>query len=222
MLSQLVIAFLPRSKRILISWLQSPSAVILQPPKIKSLTVSIVSPSICCEVMGPDAMIQTLTDHYYMPDFRKHYHLHFPHLRSLVQNVYPQAFDKEEWQLTQLSWPFRFLLRTFQVAQGLKIHLPRQETWVWLLVQEDPTCRRATKPMCHHYWISALGPGKRNYWVHAPQILKLARPRVHAPQQEKSPQWEARAPQPESIPHSWQQEKSLCSNKDPKQSKINK
>ena len=128
--SQLVIAFLPRSKRILISWLQSPSAVILQPPKIKSLTVSIVSPSICCEVMGPDAMIQILTDHYYMPDFRKHYHLHFPHLRSLVQNVYPQAFDKEEWQLTQLSWPFRFLLRTFQVAQGLKIHLPRQETWV--------------------------------------------------------------------------------------------
>ena len=130
MLSTLVIAFLPRTKRLLISQLQSPSAVILEPPKIKSLTVSIVSPSICCEVMGPDAMIQTLTDHYYMPDFRKHYHLHFPHLRSLVQNVYPQAFDKEEWQLTQLSWPFRFLLRTFQVAQGLKIHLPRQETWV--------------------------------------------------------------------------------------------
>ena len=47
MLSRLVIAFLPRSKRLLISWLQSPSAVILEPPKIKSLTVSIVSPSIC-------------------------------------------------------------------------------------------------------------------------------------------------------------------------------
>ena len=57
MLSRLVIAFLPRSKRLLISWLQSPSAVILEPPKIKSVTVSIVSPSVCHEVMGLDAMI---------------------------------------------------------------------------------------------------------------------------------------------------------------------
>ena len=57
MLSRLVITFLPRSKRLLISWLQSPSAVILEPKKIKSVTVSIVSPSICHEVMGPDAMI---------------------------------------------------------------------------------------------------------------------------------------------------------------------
>ena len=52
MLSRLVIAFLPRSKRLLISWLQSPSAVILEPKKIKSVAVSIVSPSICHEVMG--------------------------------------------------------------------------------------------------------------------------------------------------------------------------
>ena len=57
MLSRLVIAFLPRSKHLLISWLQSPSAVILEPKKIKSVTVSTVSPSICHEVMGPDAMI---------------------------------------------------------------------------------------------------------------------------------------------------------------------
>ena len=60
MLSSLVRGFLPRSKRLLISWQQSPSAVILEPPKIKSLTVSIVSPSICHEVMGPDAMISVL------------------------------------------------------------------------------------------------------------------------------------------------------------------
>ena len=53
-LSRLVITFLPRSKHLLISWLQSPSAVILEPPKIKSDTVSIVSPSISHEVMGPD------------------------------------------------------------------------------------------------------------------------------------------------------------------------
>ena len=57
MLSRLVIAFLLRSKRLLISWLQSPSTVILEPKKIKSITVSIVSPSICHEVMGLDAMI---------------------------------------------------------------------------------------------------------------------------------------------------------------------
>ena len=57
MLSRLVITFLPRSKCLSISWLQSPSAVILEPPKIKSDTVSTVSPSICHEVMGPDAMI---------------------------------------------------------------------------------------------------------------------------------------------------------------------
>ena len=57
MLSMLVITFLPRSKRLLISWLQSPSAVILEPPKIKSDTVSTVSPLVCQEVMGLDAMI---------------------------------------------------------------------------------------------------------------------------------------------------------------------
>ena len=57
MLSRLVIAFLPRSKRLLISCLQSPSAVILEPPKIKFITGSVVSPFICQEVLGPDAMI---------------------------------------------------------------------------------------------------------------------------------------------------------------------
>ena len=57
MLSRLVITFLPRSKRLLISWLQSPSAVILEPSKINSVTISIVSPSICHEVMGSDAMM---------------------------------------------------------------------------------------------------------------------------------------------------------------------
>ena len=58
MLSRLVITFLPRSKCLLISWLQSPSAVILEPRKIKSDTVSTVSPSISHEVMGPDALAQ--------------------------------------------------------------------------------------------------------------------------------------------------------------------
>jgi len=57
MLSRLVIVFLPRSKHLLISWLQSPSIVILEPKNMKSLTVSIIPPSICHEVMGPDVMI---------------------------------------------------------------------------------------------------------------------------------------------------------------------
>ena len=57
MLYKLVIAFLPRSKYLLILWLQSPSVVILEPKKIKSVTVSIVSPSICHEVMGLGAVI---------------------------------------------------------------------------------------------------------------------------------------------------------------------
>ena len=57
MLSLFVITFLPRSMCLLISWLQSPPAVILEPRKIKSVTVSIVSSSICHEVMGPDAMV---------------------------------------------------------------------------------------------------------------------------------------------------------------------
>ena len=57
MLSKFVIALLPRSKRLLISWLQSPSAVTLEPKKVKSITVSIVSPFICHEVMGLDVMI---------------------------------------------------------------------------------------------------------------------------------------------------------------------
>ena len=54
MLSRFVLTFLPRSRRLLISWLQSPPAVILEPKKIKSVSVSTVSPSICYKVMGPD------------------------------------------------------------------------------------------------------------------------------------------------------------------------
>ena len=68
-LSSLVITFLPRSKGLLISWLQSPSAVILEPQKIKSDTVSTVSPSICHEVMGQDAMILVLRMLSFKPTF---------------------------------------------------------------------------------------------------------------------------------------------------------
>ena len=70
-LSRLVIAFLPRSKHLLISWLQSPSAVILEPQIVKSLTVSFVSPSICHDVMGPDTMILV----FWMVSFKPAFYL---------------------------------------------------------------------------------------------------------------------------------------------------
>ena len=70
MLSRLVIAFLPRSKHLLISWLQSPSAVILESKKIKFLTVSIISPSIFCEVTGPG----TITFVFWMWSFKPIFH----------------------------------------------------------------------------------------------------------------------------------------------------
>ena len=72
---------------------------------------------------------------------------------------------------------------TSLVAQRLRIHLPTQGTRVPSLVWEDPTCRGATKPMCHNYWACALEPASHNYSTCAP--------RAHAPQQEKPPQWEA-------------------------------
>ena len=73
MLSRLVITFLPRSKHLLISWLQPPSAVILEPPKIRSATVSTVSPSICHEVTRPDAMILV----FWMLSFKPTFSLSF-------------------------------------------------------------------------------------------------------------------------------------------------
>ena len=77
MLSSLVIAFLLRSKCLLISWLQSPSAVILEPKKMKSLTVSIVTPSICYEVLGPNATISFLNVEFEANffNFLLHFHL---------------------------------------------------------------------------------------------------------------------------------------------------
>ena len=62
--------------------------------------------------------------------------------------------------------------RTSLVAQWLRIHLPMQATWVRSLVQEDPTCRGATKPVRHNYWACALEPTSHNYWAHVPQLLK--------------------------------------------------
>ena len=79
MLSRLVITFLPGSKHLLISLLQSPSAVILEPRKIKSATVSTVSPSICHEVMGPDAIILV----FWMLSFKPYWN-HIPTIQFLL------------------------------------------------------------------------------------------------------------------------------------------
>ena len=105
------------------------------------------------------------------------------------------------------------------MAQWWRICLPMQETQVRSLIQEDPTCGRATKPMCHNYWACAPEPENHNYWVCSQQLLKLAPPRACAPQQE---QWEAYVPQLDSSPGSPPLEKSPRSNKDPTKTKINK
>ena len=82
MLPRLVIAFLPRSKHLLISWLQSPSAVISVPPKRKSVTVSTVSPSNCLEVMGPDAMMVV----FWMLSFKPTFHSSFAFIKRLFSS----------------------------------------------------------------------------------------------------------------------------------------
>ena len=76
MLSRLIIAFLLRRKRLLTSWLRSPSAVILEPKKIKSVTFSIVSPCICHEVLGPDVMMLVLNVEFYVNFFTLLFHFH--------------------------------------------------------------------------------------------------------------------------------------------------
>ena len=83
MLSRFVIAVLPRSKCLLISCLQSPSAVILEPPKIKSVTFSIVSPSTCHAVMGPDAMILLFRMLSFKPAFSLSY---FTFIKGLLSS----------------------------------------------------------------------------------------------------------------------------------------
>ena len=118
------------------------------------------------------------------------------------------------------------------VAWWLRIHLPVQGTRVQSLVQEDPTCRRATKPVCHSYWACALEPVSHDYWVCEPQLLSLhattteahmpqllsprattteARaPRARAPQQEKPPQWEACVLHRRVAPTHHNQRKPAC------------
>jgi len=100
MLSRFVIAFLPRSKCLLFAWLQSPSAVILELKKIKSVTVSIVSPSICYEVMGPDAIIFAFLNVEFVS---------FLHFKPVVFRLQLAGLLKQSWALApvfQLQYTF--------------------------------------------------------------------------------------------------------------------
>ena len=100
------------------------------------------------------------------------------------------------------SLPLKSHLGTSLVVQKLRIHLPMQGTQVWFLIQEDPTCCRATKPV-HH-----------NYWAHMP--------RAHVPQEEKPLHWEAWATQAERSPCSSQLEEAHTQQRRPSQKQIHK
>ena len=113
MLSRLVIAFPPRSKHLLLSWLQSPYAVILKPLKIKSVTVSIVSPSICHEVLGPDAMILV----FWMLSIKPTFSLSsFTYIKRLFSSslfairVLSSAYLRHIWGYWYFSWQSWFQL----------------------------------------------------------------------------------------------------------------
>ena len=126
MLSRLVIVFLPRSKHLLISWLQSPSAVILEPKKIKSLTVSVVSPSICHEVMGWDRMPWSSFFEYWVLNQHFHSPLSLSSSGFLLLHFLPQGwchlciwgclyFSRQSW--------FQFVFHPAQHFSWCTLHI---------------------------------------------------------------------------------------------------
>ena len=125
MLSRLVIAFLPRSKRLLISWLWSPSAVILEPPKIKSVTVSVASPSISHEVMGPDVMIFIFWMLSFKPTFSLSY---FSFIKRFLISSLLSAIGWCHlciwgyWYFSQQSW-FQLVLHPAQHFTWCTLHI---------------------------------------------------------------------------------------------------
>ena len=124
MLSRLVITFLPRSNRLLISWLQSSSAVILEPPKIKLATVSIVYPSICHAVMGPDAMILVFWMLSFKPTFTLSSFTSIKMLfRSSVSAIgWCHLHARGYWYFSQQSW-FQLVLLPAQRFSWCTLHI---------------------------------------------------------------------------------------------------
>ena len=123
MLSRLVIAFLPRSKCLLISWVQSPSAVIFEPPKIKSLTVSIISPSICHDMMEPDAMISV----FWMLSFKPAFSLSF---FTLIKRFFSSSSHSAFRMIS--SAHLRFFIFSWQSWFQLVSHPAWHFTWYTL------------------------------------------------------------------------------------------
>ena len=135
MLSRFVISFPPRKKCLLISWLQSPSTVILEPKKIKSVTVAIVSPNICQEALGPDAMIFVYEMLSFKPTFTLLFHFRLDVLFFLfffchksgvicitdVIEIYPSNLDSG---FASSSLAFRMMYSEYKLnKQGEDIHI---------------------------------------------------------------------------------------------------
>ena len=113
--------------------------------------------------------------------------LPFPVLNQklISENRMVVVRDCREWEMrwhrSKQMFSYKKKLWASLVAQWLRIHLLMQGTRVWALVQEDPTCRGATKPVSHNYWACALKPASHNYWACVPQPLKPVRldPMLH-------------------------------------------
>ena len=121
-LSRLVIAFLPRSKSLLISWLQSSYAVMLEPKKLKSVIVSIASPSICHEVMGPDAMILIFWMLSFKPAFYSPLSLSSWGSLVLLWQGWCHLNIWGYWYFSQKSW-FQLVLHPAQCFSWCTLHM---------------------------------------------------------------------------------------------------
>ena len=163
---RLVITFFPSSKRLLISWLQSPSAVILEPKRRKSVTVSIISPSICHEVMGPAAMILVFWMLSFKPAFS---FFSFTFIKKIFSSTVLFAFCHEwchlhiwdYWYFSLQSWfqrglhpvwHFSWCSRASLIAQLVKNPPALQETLVQFLGWEDSL----EKGLATHFTILGL------------------------------------------------------------------
>ena len=126
--SRLIIAFLPRSKCLLISWLWSPSAVNLEPPKIRSLTVSIVSPSLCYELMGLDAMILV----FWMLSFKPSFSLSsFTFMKRLFSSFPLSAIRVMSYMLLSCFSHAQLFVTLWTAAcqSSVSMGFPRHEYW---------------------------------------------------------------------------------------------
>ena len=102
---------------------------------------------------------------------------------SVSKLKFSSTIPRSQWRvskthLSRANALYAYYLETWRtsvVVQRLRIWLPMQGTWVQALVREDPTCRRATKPVHHNYWACALEPTSHNYWAPVPQLLKPTR-----------------------------------------------